>query len=70
VPPEEGRILAAEIPNTRFVPLSSANHLLLADEPAWRMFLEELGRFLQWQQPHASSGHSRTVRMRAPVDPA
>jgi DNA-binding winged helix-turn-helix (wHTH) protein/pimeloyl-ACP methyl ester carboxylesterase len=45
----EGRILAAEIPNARFVPLSSANHLLLADEPAWRVFVEELGRFLGWQ---------------------
>jgi len=70
VPPEEGRILAAEIPNARFVPVSSANHLLLADEPAWRVFLEELGTFLQWQQPHASSGHSRSLRARAPVGPA
>jgi len=70
VPPEEGRILAAEIPNARFVPLSSANHLLLADEPAWRMFLEELGTFLQWQQPHANSGHSRSLRRRAPTGPA
>jgi pimeloyl-ACP methyl ester carboxylesterase len=42
---DEGRILAAEIPNARFVPLSSANHLLLADEPAWRVFVEELSRF-------------------------
>ena len=49
VPPAEGRILAAEIPNAKFVPLSSANHLLLADEPAWRVFVEELGRFLGWQ---------------------
>ena len=45
---EEGRILAAEIPNARFVPLSSANHLLLAEEPAWRKFLEELAAFLHW----------------------
>jgi pimeloyl-ACP methyl ester carboxylesterase len=45
---DEGRILAAEIPNARFVPLSSANHLLLADEPAWRVFVEELRRFLGW----------------------
>jgi DNA-binding winged helix-turn-helix (wHTH) protein/pimeloyl-ACP methyl ester carboxylesterase len=45
---DEGRILAAEIPNARFVPLSSANHLLLADEPAWRVFVEELGKFLGW----------------------
>jgi pimeloyl-ACP methyl ester carboxylesterase len=48
VPSDEGRILAAEIPNARFVPLSSANHLLLAHEPAWRVFLEELSRFLGW----------------------
>ena len=48
VPIEEGRILAAEIPNARFVPLSSANHLLLEEEPAWRKFLEELGAFLKW----------------------
>ena len=48
VPVEEGRILAAEIPNARFVPLSSANHLLLEEEPAWRKFLEELAAFLHW----------------------
>jgi len=46
-PPEEGRILAAEIPGARFVPLSSANHLLLADEPAWKIFREELASFLR-----------------------
>jgi len=43
VPADEGRILAAEIPNARFVPLSSAKHLFLAHEPAWGIFLEELG---------------------------
>jgi len=48
VSPDEGRILAAEISNARFVPLSSANPLLLADEPAWRVFVEELGKFLGW----------------------
>jgi len=45
-PPEEGRILAAEIPGARFVPLPSANHLLLAEEPAWKIFREELASFL------------------------
>ena len=49
VPGEEGRILAAEIPNARFVPLASANHILLADEPAWKIFVQELGAFLGWQ---------------------
>ena len=70
VPPEEGRILAAEIPNATFVPLASANHLLLADEPAWRIFLEELGKFLQWQRPHAHADHSPTVHPRVPGRPA
>jgi pimeloyl-ACP methyl ester carboxylesterase len=48
IPAEEGRILAAEIPSARFVPLSTRNHILLAQEPAWRVFLEELGAFLGW----------------------
>jgi pimeloyl-ACP methyl ester carboxylesterase/DNA-binding winged helix-turn-helix (wHTH) protein len=53
VPPEEGRIIAAEIPDARFVPLPSSNHLLLAEETAWKVFLTELGRFLEWQKPLA-----------------
>ena len=48
VPPAEGRLLAAEIPNARYVSLPSANHLMLEDEPAWSLFLEELGLFLNW----------------------
>jgi len=46
IPAEEGRILAAEIPNARFVPLNTGNHILLAQEPAWPVFLEELEVFL------------------------
>jgi len=46
-PPEEGRIVATEIPNARFVPLASGNHLLLAEEPAWKVFREELAAFLR-----------------------
>jgi DNA-binding winged helix-turn-helix (wHTH) protein/pimeloyl-ACP methyl ester carboxylesterase len=49
VPPEEGRIIAAEIPNAQFVPLSSPNHLLLPEEPAWQIFLTQVGRFLGWK---------------------
>jgi len=48
VPPEEGRNIAAAIPNSRYVSLPSANHLMLEEEPAWAMFLEELGLFLNW----------------------
>jgi DNA-binding winged helix-turn-helix (wHTH) protein/pimeloyl-ACP methyl ester carboxylesterase len=46
--PEEGRLLAAGIPEARYVSLPSANHLLLEEEPAWALLLEELGSFLNW----------------------
>jgi len=46
-PPEEGRILAAEISGAQFVPLPSANHILLSGEPAWKLFLEELASFFK-----------------------
>ena len=48
VVPERGRELAAGIPGARYVSLPSANHLMLEDEPAWAMFLEEVGLFLNW----------------------
>ncbi|MEO5596105.1 MAG: alpha/beta fold hydrolase [Lysobacteraceae bacterium] len=51
VPFEQGRALAAAIPNARFVPLDSRNHLLLEQEPAWRTLLAELEAFL----PQASA---------------
>ncbi len=38
--------LAALIPDSRMVALDSNNHLLTAAEPAWRVFLDEVGRFL------------------------
>lgn len=53
VNPERGRLVAAGIPGARYVSLPSANHLLLEDEPAWSLFLEELGFFLNW--PGATS---------------
>jgi pimeloyl-ACP methyl ester carboxylesterase/DNA-binding winged helix-turn-helix (wHTH) protein len=57
-PPEEGRILAAEIPGAQFVPLPSANHILLSDEPAWKLFLEELASFLKCNDPAAAGAAS------------
>jgi len=47
VPVEQGRLLAAAIPGARFVTLDSQNHILLADEPAWTRFLDEVGSFLE-----------------------
>jgi pimeloyl-ACP methyl ester carboxylesterase/DNA-binding CsgD family transcriptional regulator len=40
IPLSSGKILASEIPGAEFVELDSANHILLADEPAWRRFRE------------------------------
>jgi pimeloyl-ACP methyl ester carboxylesterase/DNA-binding CsgD family transcriptional regulator len=46
IPFEEGRVLAALIPDSRFVPLESRNHILLEGEPAWQRFLAEVDEFL------------------------
>ena len=46
VPLEQGRLLAASIPNARLVTLESDNHVLLAGEPAWAKFIEEVEAFL------------------------
>ena len=46
--PERGHELAAAIAGARYVSLPSANHLMLEEEPAWALFLEELGLFLDW----------------------
>ena len=44
-PFSEGRRLASLIPGAEFVPLDSANHVLLEHEPAWAEFLQHLDRF-------------------------
>lgn len=43
---EQGRRVAALIPNAHFVPVDSKNHILLENEPAWPVFLSEVRRFL------------------------
>jgi pimeloyl-ACP methyl ester carboxylesterase len=47
VPFEQGRLLASLIPDARLLPLESANHLLLPDDPAWPVFLSEFRDFTQ-----------------------
>lgn len=39
--------IAAQIPRARLVPLDSSNHILLADEPAWQVFMREVRTFLE-----------------------
>jgi pimeloyl-ACP methyl ester carboxylesterase len=46
VPFEQGRLVAASIPNARFVPLESSNHVLLSHEPAFVQFIDCVNRFL------------------------
>jgi pimeloyl-ACP methyl ester carboxylesterase len=46
VPFKQGRLLATLIPKSRFVALESTNHILLAGEPAWAVFLAEVTAFL------------------------
>lgn len=43
---KERRKMASMIPGARFVPLESANHLLIESEPAWPRFLAEVRGFL------------------------
>ena len=47
VPFDEGRRLAALNRGARFVPLDSANHVLLEGEPAWPVFVKEIEAFLR-----------------------
>lgn len=45
-PLDQGRKLAAGIPDAEFTMLESANHVILSHEPAWTVLFAELKRFL------------------------
>jgi pimeloyl-ACP methyl ester carboxylesterase/DNA-binding winged helix-turn-helix (wHTH) protein len=44
---EQGRMLAATIPNAKFLSLESDNHVALHGEPAWNRMTEEIEWFLR-----------------------
>jgi pimeloyl-ACP methyl ester carboxylesterase len=46
-PFEEGRRMAAGIPNARFVALEGRNHLILETDPGWNRFVTEISEFLK-----------------------
>jgi pimeloyl-ACP methyl ester carboxylesterase/DNA-binding CsgD family transcriptional regulator len=46
VPFKEGRRIAALVPSARLITLESRNHLLLAQEPAWEVFIDKVSEFL------------------------
>jgi pimeloyl-ACP methyl ester carboxylesterase len=45
-PIEQGRLLASHIEDARFVMLDTSNHILLPQDPAWKIAIHETGRFL------------------------
>jgi DNA-binding SARP family transcriptional activator/pimeloyl-ACP methyl ester carboxylesterase len=47
VPFEQGRLIASRIAGARFVALEGRNHILLARDPAWAIFVSEVRRFLR-----------------------
>jgi DNA-binding CsgD family transcriptional regulator len=55
VPFDEGKLIAGLIDGARFVPLQSRNHVLLAHEPAWEVFVLELRAFLNQRSPRPAS---------------
>ena len=46
IPLELGRAVASGIPNARFVPLESRNHILVDHEPAWAVCFDTVVEFL------------------------
>jgi pimeloyl-ACP methyl ester carboxylesterase len=46
-PIEQGRILASEIPDARFLPLDSRNHIPLPQQGSWAHMMQETGQFLE-----------------------
>jgi pimeloyl-ACP methyl ester carboxylesterase/DNA-binding CsgD family transcriptional regulator len=58
VPFEEGRLIAGGMPNARFLPLDSDNHVLLSSEPAWSDFVVEMRSFLGAERM-TSLGHEQ-----------
>lgn len=55
---DDAREVAARIPNARLVPLESRNHILLADEPAWQVFMEEVRGFISVASSGASNAEA------------
>ena len=51
VPESQARELAALIPGSRMVLLDTANHIVLESEPAWRVLVDEIERFLGDTEP-------------------
>jgi pimeloyl-ACP methyl ester carboxylesterase/DNA-binding CsgD family transcriptional regulator len=63
-PIAEGRLAASLIPGAHLVTVASRNHVLLATEPAWRRWLEEVRAFLGEEVPGGSAFAALSPRER------
>ncbi len=61
IPFEQGRLLAAEIPNASFVTLDSRNHILIESEPAWARFRETFNECMGVSMAPGGDGQSVPV---------
>ncbi|WP_437184113.1 alpha/beta fold hydrolase [Variovorax paradoxus] len=69
VPFAEGRLIAGAIAGARFVPIDSANHLILEQEPGWARWLAEVHAFLPEAPPaHDPLFDTLTARERQLLD--
>jgi pimeloyl-ACP methyl ester carboxylesterase/DNA-binding CsgD family transcriptional regulator len=59
-----GTEMSARIPEARLVPLDSHNHILLADEPAWQVFLSEVTAFLEPERTPTTAAPSLALSAR------
>ena len=65
---EYGRLLATRIPGARLVPLDSDNHIVLGDEPAWQLFVDEVRRFMAPDGAPAPAADGLSPREREVVE--
>jgi DNA-binding winged helix-turn-helix (wHTH) protein/pimeloyl-ACP methyl ester carboxylesterase len=54
-PFQEGRLIAATIPDARFVGLEGKNHLILETDPGWPRFRQEVESFMAAPDPASKS---------------
>src|SRR5262245_34546946 len=57
----QSRFLAANIAGARLVALDSRNHIVLADEPAWPVFVAEVREFMEPDVRSATAGRATPV---------
>ena len=58
--------VSSRIPGARLVSLESRNHILLADEPAWNVFIKEVSAFLAPERRAYTEGITRPAEELSP----